>query len=269
MANTSLPLSDGHYKVTDNWYKLFLVKGATAVIKGTTLGDLSVDLKYGDFGDADQEICELTEKSSYDLELTFTVHEKEFKKLGVVTKNGKKITMKSMMGIAKFEWITDEEAAAIEDDGDPIDTPPAPYKLQPENQGKLLWLTGPPGLGKSTSAQLLAKNHGYVYYEGDCFNSCKNPYIPVDAPDPTMAHLNQRKLKGKGLEERMKVVKKMMDEFGSFLEGNYDKQMFEECFSLMCDDIQRERERIGGDWAIACVVMLREMRDLIRRVVLI
>ena len=67
----------------------------------------------------------------------------------------------------------------------------------------------------------------------------------------------------------MKVVKKMMDEFGSFLEGNYDKQMFEECFSLMCDDIQRERERIGGDWAIACVVMLREMRDLIRRVVLI
>ena len=158
------------------------------------MGDLSVDLKYGDFGDADQEICELTGKISFDLELTFTVHEKEFKKLGVITKNGTKITMKSMMGIAKFEWISDEEAAAIEDDGDPIDTPPAPYKLQPENQGKLLWLTGPPGLGKSTSAQLLAKNHGYVYYEGDCFNSCKNPYIPVDAPDPTMAHLNQRKL---------------------------------------------------------------------------
>ena len=212
---TSIPLTDGHYKVTDNWYKLLWVNGATAVIKGTTMGDLSVDLKYGDFGDADQEICELTGKISFDLELTFTVHEKEFKKLGVITKNGTKITMKSMMGIAKFEWITDEEAAAIEDNGDPFDAPPAPYKLQPENQGKLLWLTGPPGLGKSTSAQLLAKNHGYVYYEGDCFKSCKNPYIPVDAPDPSMAQVKQRQLKGKGLEERMKVVKKLMDEFGS------------------------------------------------------
>ena len=67
----------------------------------------------------------------------------------------------------------------------------------------------------------------------------------------------------------MRVVKKWMDEFGSVLEGNYDKQMFEECFSLMCDDIQRERERIGGDWAIACYVMIREIRDLLRQVVFI
>ena len=99
---TSIPLTDGHYKVTDNWYKLLWVNGATAVIKGTTMGDLSVDLKYGDFGDADQEICELTGKISFDLELTFTVHEKEFKKLGVITQNGTKITMKSIriVGIA-------------------------------------------------------------------------------------------------------------------------------------------------------------------------
>ena len=104
-----------------------------------------------------------------------------------------------------------------------------PYKIQPEKQGKLIWITGPPGLGmklfffhldfhflnilqsnfsqlpfthlpmaflgtkllqygfsfkltgfpcyhlsispkgKSTSAQLLARKHGYVFYEGDCF----------------------------------------------------------------------------------------------------
>ena len=67
------------------------------------------------------------------------------------------------MGIAAFEWITDEEAAAMEEDTDPIDAPPAPYKLQEEHQGQILWFTRPPGLGKSTSAQLLARNQGYVY----------------------------------------------------------------------------------------------------------
>ena len=44
--------------------------------------------------------------------------------------------------------------------GDPIDAPPCPYKIQPEFQGKLLWITGSPGMGKSTSAQLLARNKG-------------------------------------------------------------------------------------------------------------
>ena len=67
----------------------------------------------------------------------------------------------------------------------------------------------------------------------------------------------------------MKVVKTLMDKFGSLLEGNYDKQMVQEYYSLMCDDIQRERERIGGDWAVACFVMIREIRDLLRQVVFI
>ena len=103
-----------------------------------------------------------------------------------------------------------------------------------------------------------------MYYEADCFNSCKNPYIPVDVPDPSMAQVNQKQLKGKGSEERIEVVRKLMDKFGSFLEGDDESEVFQEYYSLMCEDIQRERERIGGDWAIASVVMLRDMRDFIR-----
>ena len=43
---------------------------------------------------------------------------------------------------------------------DPIEAPPGPYKVQPEMNGVLIWLTGCPGSGKSTSAQLLAKKQG-------------------------------------------------------------------------------------------------------------
>ena len=62
--------------------------------------------------------------------------------------------------------------------GEPIDAPSCPYKLQPDYQGKtnqlsdwrtssitfqkgkLLWITGSPGAGKSTSAQRLARDKG-------------------------------------------------------------------------------------------------------------
>ena len=35
--------------------------------------------------------------------------------------------------------------------------------------GKIIWLSGAPGMGKSTTAQILGRLHGYVYYEADCF----------------------------------------------------------------------------------------------------
>ena len=45
---------------------------------------------------------------------------------------------------------------------DPISAPPVPYSVQPgqEGRGRLLFITGPPGSGKSSSAQLLARDRG-------------------------------------------------------------------------------------------------------------
>ena len=43
---------------------------------------------------------------------------------------------------------------------DPVLCPPGPYTLQPSVGGRLLWISGVPGSGKSTSAQLLARLHG-------------------------------------------------------------------------------------------------------------
>ena len=56
-------------------------------------------------------------------------------------------------------------------------------------------LFGPPGAGKSTTGQLLAKNHGYVYFEADCFMNLVNPYIPLDAAEPSLAQMNQKGVK--------------------------------------------------------------------------
>ena len=44
-------------------------------------------------------------------------------------------------------------------------------------------------MGKSTSAQILGRDHGYVYYEADCFGGLKNPYVPLNVDNPTMAQV--------------------------------------------------------------------------------
>merc|ERR1712218_447688 len=96
------------------------------------------------------------------------------------------------VGVGRMEWITEEEAAAIEDAKDLIEAPSHPYKEQPGNLGKFLCITGPPGSGKSTLSQLLARKAGYVYYESDCFKNGRNPYIPLDVEQPSLAQTQQK-----------------------------------------------------------------------------
>ena len=56
-------------------------------------------------------------------------------------------------------------------------------------------MIGPPGAGKSTTAALLGRYHGYVYYEADCLIHCSNPYIDPNVEEPTMMQSNQKPLK--------------------------------------------------------------------------
>ena len=53
---------------------------------------------------------------------------------------------------------------------------------------------GPPGAGKSTTAQLFGRNHGYVYYEADCFMSQLNPFVDLNADNPTLEQFRQTPL---------------------------------------------------------------------------
>ena len=44
-----------------------------------------------------------------------------------------------MTGITELERITEEEKIAIDNDFDPIEAPPGPYKIQPEKPGEIFF----------------------------------------------------------------------------------------------------------------------------------
>ena len=120
-------------------------------------------------------------------------------------------------------------------------------------------------MGKSTSAQLLARNHGYVYYEADCFGALKNPYVPLDVDNPSMSQMYQKPLRGEGMEERKAVGKKIQKTWANLMQGKeYDKEALLEYYSLMAADIASEKKRIGGDFAVAHVLLSAEVRAAMR-----
>merc|ERR1719189_981030 len=194
----------------------------------------------------------------------------------VLHENGMKIHAKSLMpggGIDKLNCLNDDELEALKESREPKEAPKIPdyIKPQPGKPGKLLWFSGPPGAGKSTTAQLLARNHGYIYYEADCMSIFVNPFIDVNTPEPSMAQMNQKPLKGldektiKAIEARGEMSKKMSEDG-----PNFDPDMIADKFDIIaeatCEDIIRQRERLGGDWATAFAVFSRKQRDIIRNV---
>ena len=94
-----------------------------------------------------------------------------------------------------MELADETKLKQLKEDREPVDAPSLPsyYTPQPDKPGKLLWFSGPPGSGKSTSAQLMARHHGFVYYEGDGFLGFLNPYVDVNVDNPSMACFAQQK----------------------------------------------------------------------------
>ena len=121
------------------------------------------------------------------------------KRLAVLIDNGTRMIMKpviaSWIEMEELYLISGEELDKLVQSGDHVEAMSCPYKLQPDNPGKFIWISGPPGTGKSTSAQLLSRNNGFVYYEADCVMNHANPYIPSDVENPSMSQLHQKHLK--------------------------------------------------------------------------
>ena len=57
------------------------------------------------------------------------------------------------------------------------------------------FLIGPPGAGKSTTAQRLSRDNGYVYYEADAFFMFCNPFNDPNVENPSMSTMTQAPLK--------------------------------------------------------------------------
>ena len=201
---------------------------------------------------------------------------------GVIVDGGNTVYLNGMVKYM-VEKITDEEFEAMEQDYDDIEAPPGPYVLQPENQGrtfksvsnhlwkfilgKILWLSGSPGMGKSTSAQILGREHGYVYYEADSFGILKNPFNDLNIEDPSLGQMKQKSLKGKGSSERAAFMKKQAEVWAPLMAGEeYDQEAVKRFYRMMCEDILKQKQRIGGNWAIAHVVFSRIVRDTMREI---
>ena len=78
----------------------------------------------------------------------------------------------------------------------------------------------------------------------------------------------QRNLIGEGREEREAVSKEHGKPFDKIWKKKKlkkeDYEALEKFYELLCEDISSQRVRIGGDWAVAGVVIQKHQRDLIR-----
>ena len=258
------PWRNGHYKGSGGFIdRLVLTKDVAVPLPSS--GEYKLTFKYGQFGKASQKIAEKSGKLNFTVEVTCKILDKDIVDHGVLMDNGTTFFIENMMGLWTLEWVTEEEAKELENDGDPIDAPPNQYKVEPERQGRLIWITGPPGLGKSTSAQLLSREHGYVFYESDCFFGLKNPYIPPDVENPSLAQVKQKKLVGEGEAERKKLLEKISAEYTAMVRGEkYDVEVLEDGMRENFKDVARERARLGGDWAVAGVLFTSKMREIAR-----
>ena len=72
-------------------------------------------------------------------------------------------------------------------------------------------------------------------------------------------------IQGPGAKERGAMLKETTDVFYKLMSGeDFDKDLLKKYYKEMGEDIKREKERIGGSFAIAHVVLFKETRDLLR-----
>ena len=256
-------LRDGYYKSDKITASLTIIEGSKCrVEKLAHIGVCTTDIisgtwSSGDFGPGHPDIQARTGKSNYDIKLT--MKQGIFQRFGVLGEDRKSLTILGFYKeIEHLTWISEDEVKEIQNKGDPAECPSSPYDLNPDRQGKLIWLSGPPGVGKSTTGHILSKIHDFVFYEGDCFLMHTNPYVPKDS-NPTDALFKQKFLKGVSKERIDAAIKG--SEFMMGLAKGLDFEKAKVFYQEMAKDIMKEKKRIGGHWVVSQAVLTKSLRN--------
>ena len=270
-----LPWKEGYY--TDEAFRLILYH-----IKGDIISRQFISgpfeqkedprfpkgtLSYGDFGEADPEVKQKSGLSQYNVEILISMLGASVILKGALSDDGTEFTLiEADRQLRALKWISEKGLMELKNSGDPADALPTHYKLQnPGKKGKLIWISGGPGLGKSTSGLVLARNFGYVYYEADAFMRHLNPYVPLNVEEPSLAATTKQNFLKDVPEQRVEAVANGVESFINSLSGKeYDLEKFCGLYSFLCKDIEREQKRIGGDWVVAQAVPTRTLRNHIR-----
>jgi len=224
---------------------------------------------YGDFGPAHEEVSKVVGGiKNYNVEF-YTYFGILQRVLGIISEDGKSLYFWGMANsVEVFRWISDEGLKKLAESREPSEAPSCPYKIQPQNQGKMVWLSGPPGAGKSTTALLMGKENGFVFWEADCTMNGLNPFLPVDTEHATRALMQQPPLKGVSRELYDSVVT-ILKEFQKLSTGNFDDVNWElaKPFTYnVAKCIGEQKKRLGGNFVAAQAINSRDLRDVVRKV---
>ena len=216
-------------------------------------------LKQGSFDNPDKRGLALTGQEEYNVEILYVFY--NFIVVGVVNDVGTKITM---MSGSVMELLDDEGKKKLKDDQDPADNPSNTYTPQPEKVGEIIWISGLTGMGKTTTARILQEEEGFVSYEGDCFLMGCNPYL--GASEKGLSYYGTRMLSGIP-QQRVDICNSVLERgYNQLFKGNQvDPKLWEDFYDLICEDIRKERAKIGGRWVVNQAVYTKFARDVIRK----
>lgn len=273
MSEQQYPWKNGIYRFKSSTQFVMKINDDVVEMKPTGCLDIQAKndlftgaIQSGSFGPAADKVKEKTGQDEYNVEMKLWG--------GMLTMGAVLNPDKQSMALLEFMnntldelyMISEKDLQELIDSGDSLDNLSTPYKIQPENQGKLIWISGPPGAGKSTTAQLFSRNNGYVYYEADCVMNHANPYIPKDRENPSMGQWYQNHIKNVKEDHFTKVS--YGEEFYMALTegGDFNRENAEKFYTFMTECVVHERKRLGGDFAIAQAVPHRILRDTIRKI---
>lgn len=221
---------------------------------------------FGDFGEARQEVKKVADGiKNYNIDMTC---EGVWTLKGILSKDGTKIIHWGFCEkVEIIRFVSDKALEKFKNAREQMNKCSVPYPLNPGKPGKIVWISGTMGSGKSTTGQMMAKNAGYVYYEADCLFTFLNPFVPLNVENPTTAAGKQKPLCGFS-KEAIDAILQSKAFMEGLCSGNVTLEMFETTgpfVQFMAKDIKAQQKRIGGNFAVAFGIHSKKFRDIVRK----